>query len=516
MSEQDDKYKIEELQKRQAKALEMGGEEKIARQHAKGRLTARERIDLLVDKGSFYEIGLLNHSDLPEMREKTPADGKIGGFGTIESRLVAVSADDVTVLAGAGGIIGYQKEHKIAQFAHEKGFPLIHLGDAGGVRIPDVMGAVGNIKFAYPIKGEIYDRFVPTFTTIMGECYGGPTWQASISDIVIQVKGTQMAVVGASITEIANKDQTKNEEMGNWEMHAKTTGAVDLFAEDDKEAIQLLKKALTYFPANANESPAYTESKAPSKFKQNSILEIMPEDDRYAYDMHQVLECIFDTDSILELKPLYDGSLITTFARLDGQVVGVLANNPKVNAGAMGWGACEKQVSFMILCDSFHIPLIFLHDTPGYFASKIAEEHRMPIKIMNVIRALQHCTVPRLSVYLRRSYGMASHTMSGAKMAGDFVFAWANADISFTAPDVAVNVVLGRKLKDSSNPEAVRQAFLEELAKMNAPWEAAGLGLIDKIIDPRHTRQELIQALRISKGTNGFFSQRLMASWNKM
>ena len=448
--------------------------------------------------------------------KKTPADGKIGGFGTVKERQVGVSADDVTVLAGAGGIIGYGKEHKIAQMAHEKGFPLIHLGDAGGARIPDIMGAVGNIKFAYPVKGEIFDRDVPSFAAIMGECYGGPTWQASVSDIVVQVKGTQMAVVGASILEVANNDQTKNEVLGDWEMHAKTTGAVDLFAENDREAIALIKRALSYFPQNAKDLAPVIAPQTPSRFKQNSILDIIPEDDRYAYDMHQILDCIFDPQSILELKPEYDGSLITAFARLDGQTVGVLANNPKINAGGMGWGACEKQLSFMILCDSFHIPMVFLHDTPGFYASRLAEEHRIPVKIMHVIRAFQHCTVPRLSVYLRRSYGMASHTMSGAKMAGDFVFAWPNAEISFTAPDVAVNVVLGRKLKDASNPEEIKKSFLDELAKMNAPWEAAGLGLIDKIIDPRHTRQELIKALKIAKGSHGGRSKRLMASWNKM
>ena len=515
MADSKDKYHLSELQKRQEKALEMGGTKKVDRQHSKSRLTARERIDLLMDKGSFYEIGQLNHSELPEMREKTPADGKIGGYGTIQGRMVGVSADDVTVLAGAGGIIGYQKEHQIAQMAYERGFPLIHLGDAGGARIPDIMGAVGNIKFAVPVK-ERYDREVPSIAAILGECYGGPTWQASVSDIVVQVKGTQMAVVGASILEVANNDQTKNEALGDWEMHANITGAVDLFAENDREAISLIKRALSYLPSSAAEQPPVFESQSPSKFKQNSILDIIPEDDRYAYDMHQILECIFDSQSILELKPDYDGSLITAFARLDGQTVGVLANNPKINAGGMGWGACEKQLSFMILCDSFHIPMVFLHDTPGFYASRLAEEHRMPVKIMNVIRAFQHCTVPRLSVYLRRSYGMASHTMSGAKMAGDFVFAWPSADISFTAPEVAVNVVLGRKLKDAPNPGEVKKQFLEELAKMNAPWEAAGLGLIDKIIDPRHTRKELIQALKISRGTKGITSKRLMASWNKM
>ncbi|NJL15729.1 MAG: hypothetical protein HC913_23810 [Microscillaceae bacterium] len=461
-------------------------------------------------------MGLLAVSERPEVRDKTPADGKVCGYARIEGRTIGLTADDVTVMAGAGGYVGYHKENEVHQYALQKGYPIVHLGDAGGVRIPDAMGAVGNMRILFDARSAPRHRFVPALTAIMGECYGGPTWQASVSDIVVQVKGAHMAVVGPSILEAANNDATQTHELGSWEMHAYQTGAVDLFAENDAEALHLLRKALSYLPDNAEQLPPQAENRPPSRFKQNALLDIFPPDSRYAYDMHQVLDCIVDQDSLLELKPFYDGSLITALARLEGQVVGILANNPKVNAGGMGAGACEKAVSFIVLCDSFHIPLIFLHDTPGFYTSVRAEEQRIPVKIMNWVNAYQYCTVPRISVYLRRSYGAASHLMMGANMGGDFVLAWPTADISFTAPEVALNVVLGRKLKEAPDPEAMRRDFLEQLAKMNAPWEAAGLGYIDKIIDPRHTRPELIRALEISKGHKGGRSERRLAAWNKM
>jgi acetyl-CoA carboxylase carboxyltransferase component len=241
---------------------------------------------------------------------------------------------------------------------------------------------------------------------------------------------------------------------------------------------------------------------------------IVPTDPRAVYDMHRVVDAICDADSVLELKPFFDGSLITALARIDGQVVGVLANNPKVTAGAMGPGACEKATSFICLCDSFHIPLLFLHDTPGFFVGKRAEEGAMPLKIMNWIEALHHCTVPRFSVIVRKSYGMAHCNMSGGNMGNDLLLAWPGADVSFMAPAVAVNVVYGRKVKE----EGERAALMEQLSRANAPWDAAGRNFIDKVIDPRDTRAELIAALKRARGADGQGgrSRRLLANWPRM
>lgn len=511
---QEDPQGIEKLEQKINTALEMGGQQRIERQHSLGRLTARERIQKLLDKNTFYEVGQLAHSDLEEAKDKTPADGKVCGYGEIEGKQVGITADDATVMAGAGGRIGYEKEFKVHVFAYQKGFPSIHLGDGGGARIPDIMGATGMMTFTYDVLSEPRDRKSPKITTIMGECYGGPTWEAAASDIVIQVKGSTMAVTGPPVLEVATGEKVDAQSLGGWKVHAEKTGIVDFFAEDDLDCLRLIRQVLSYLPSNAQELPPTLKPDMTKNFRQERLLHVLPENTKMSYDAHEILEIIFDTGSLLELKPFYDGSLITSLARLEGQVVGVFANNPKITAGAMGPGACEKAISFITLCDSYNIPLIFLHDTPGFFVSKAAEERKMPLQIMNFIKALHYSTVPRLSVILRRSYGMAHCNMVGARMGADFLLAWPSADVSFMSPEVAANVVMGRKLQQAPNPEEAYQAFMAEMAQMNAPWEAAGRNLIDKIIDPRDTRTELIQALKFAGRDK--FSKRLMKSWPKI
>ncbi len=513
-SEQD-KYRLKAFRARQERALKMGGDKRIARQHSKGRLTARERIDLLLDNNSFDEMGQLAHSDLPEMKDKTAADGKVTGFGAINGRSIFVSADDVTVMAGAGGRVGVGKQFKWTKYATEKGYPCVHLGDAGGARVPDIMGSAGMMSMVYPINHPARDRRVPLITTIMGECYGGPSWTAAGSDIIIQVKGAIMAVGGPSILEVATGEQATPEELGGWQEHAYRTGQVDLFAENEEDCLWLVRNVLSHLPDNANEPPPTQKSRDAVN---GNVLTAVPADPKRAYDMHNLIELLVDAESQLELKPEFGPELITSLARLDGQVVGIIANNPMHNAGAMGPGACDKATSFIVLCDSYHIPLIFLHDTPGFLIGKMAEEHSMPRKIIQWIEALQQSSVPRVSVVVRKSYGMAHCNMSGGNMGNDTLLAWPSADVSFVAPEVAVSIVYGRKLAQLDAPEATYQQYMEELNRANAPWAAAGLNLIDKVIEPQRTRQELIKALQRARGPHGMGqrSLRRMANWPRI
>lgn len=526
-----DPYRLRELAERSERAVRMGGADRIERQRRKGRMTARERIERLVDAGSFEEHGLLAHSDLPAMADKTPADGKVAGFAAIAGRTVLVAADDVTVLAGAGGRVGVGKQAKAMRYAAQKGYACVVLGDAGGARVPDIMGSAGMMSMVYPIRdAEPRDRRVPLITAIMGECFGGGAWTASVSDIVVQVKGTAMCVGGPSILEIATGEKASVEELGGWELHARLTGQVDLFAEDDEDCLALVQRALSYFPdgaADAAARPARTggepaEAAAPIE----NIFDLVPSDPRAPYDMHQLVEAVCDRGSVLELKPHFDGSLITALARIEGRVVGVIANNPKVTAGAMGPGACQKATAFLCLCDSFHIPLVFLHDTPGFFVGRRAEEGAMPLRIMNWIEALHHSSVPRISVIVRKSYGMAHCNMSGGNMGSDVLLAWPGADVSFMAPAVAVNVVYGRKLaaaesgrqSEPSEGSPTRESLMEEISRTNAPWHAAGLNYVDRVIDPRDTRIEIAAALRRATGADGQGgrSRRRLANWPRM
>jgi methylmalonyl-CoA decarboxylase subunit alpha len=512
-----DSYRLHELQKRLEQSKQMGGEKRIARQHNKGRLTARERIDYLLDDDSFDEMGQLAHSDLPEAASQTAADGKICGYGEINQRTIFISADDATVMAGAGGRVGVGKQFEGAQYAIKKGFPIIHLGDGGGARIPDIMGSVGMMSMVYPIKGQARNRTVPQITTIMGECYGGPSWTAAVSDIVIQVKGAIMAVAGPSILETATSEIATPEELGGWELHAKVTGQVDIFAEDEQDCLWKVRDVLSYLPSNADEIPPIYPTNESAK-KDIPAMQIVPSESKAAYDMHHLITAIADHDSILELKPYYDGSLITAFARLDGHSVGILANNPMVTVGAMGPGACEKASAFIALCDSFHIPMIFLHDTPGFFVGKAAEERKMPLKIMTFIQALHYSTVPKISVIVRKSYGMAHCNMVGGNMGADTLLAWTIAEVSFMDPRVAVNVVYGRKIQEMDDPEAARETYIEQMRQGNAIWDAAGMNLVDKVIEPNQTRHELIKALKRARGANGTQgrSARKLANWSRM
>jgi acetyl-CoA carboxylase carboxyltransferase component len=513
-----DPHHVEELAARRDKALAMGGEAKVAKLHAAGKLTVRERVALLVEPGSFREVGLLARSDLPEVQEKTPADGKVCGFGVIDGRTVYVSGEDATVLAGSGGRVGVKKDHDAMSYAVSKGYPCISLGDGGGARIPDIMGATGMMGMVYPISGPPRDRRVPFIATILGECYGGPTWKAAVADVVIQVKGAVMAVSGPPVLAAATGEIVTGEEIGGWELHAKGTGQVDLVADDEKGCMGLVRRVLSYLPDNAEELPPVAASDDSPTRRLDDVLDVLPDRAKVAYDMHKILVRVFDRDSLLELKPLYDASLITAFARLGGRAVGVLANNPMQRAGAMGPGACEKATAFICLCDSFHLPLVFFHDTPGFFVSKAAEEKKMPLKIMTFIEALHHSTVPRLSVVVRKSYGMAHCNMSGGNMRSDYLVAWPTADVSFMAPEAAANVVFGRKVDDFEDPDGPRGELIERMKRMNAPWDAAGVGLFDDVIDPRDTRRVLVEALNRAVGPRGDRgrSERRLASWPRM
>jgi acetyl-CoA carboxylase carboxyltransferase component len=514
----DDGYHLERLAALKQAALAMGGAQRVARQHQAGKLTARERIDCLLDESSFSEQGLLAHSEREVDRATTPADGKITGYGRIDGRAVFVAADDATVKAGAYGRVGSDKGHHALEYAIRKGFPAINLGEAGGGRIPDIMGAVGMMNIVLPIKQPPRDRFVPYIATIMGDCHGGPAFYAAIADIVIQVKGTVMAVTGAPVLAAATGEKVDPQDLGGWELHARRTGQVDLFADDDRHCLALVRQVLSYLPSNARHLPPVVKTDDPPERRLDEIYGLLPASQRKGYDMRRIVSLIADRDSVLELKPFYDRSLMTALARLDGRVVGFLANNPMFNAGAMGWGACEKAAAFITLCDSFHIPLVFLHDTPGFFVSRAAEEHKMPLRIMQFIDALHHATVPKVSVIVRKSYGMAHCNMLGGNMGADCLLAWPTADISFMAPDVAVNVVYGRKLDSAADREAERQRLLAEMREVNGPWEPAGLNLIDDIIDPADTRVELCRALERARGPDGEMgrSERRLASWPTM
>ena len=510
----------DDLERRRAAALRMGGQARLARIRERGALNARERIAALLDRDSFFEIGLLNHSDVPGMEDRTPADGKVCGVGLLAARTVAVAADDVSVLAGAGGRVGGRKSHALMQLAIHKGYPFINLGEAGGARLPDIQGSDGLSSMTVGTSASQRCRQIPMVAAILGECFGSPSWYAAFADFVVQLKGSCMAVSGPRVLEIATGEKVSNEELGGWELHARITGSVDRAAATEAECFDLIREFLGYLPSHASEPPprAEPESAASAAPRQAKLATAVPREARRGYDMRKVLELIVDHGRLFELKPEFDRSAITALARLDGHSVGLIATNPMYSAGAMGPDACAKCTSFIALCDSFNIPLLFLHDTPGFFVSKAAEHKGMPGRIINFIEALALATVPKIALVVRKSYGMAYGNLAGAGMGSDFVFAWPGADISFMAPGVAVNVMA--PAPDSGDPavlqaHAQRQARLrEDVLAASAPWRAAGLGYIDDVIAPGDTRRTLIRALELARGQRGGgIGQHRLANW---
>lgn len=504
---------IEELNRRKSEALNMGGPEKVEARHARGQLTARERIERLLDPGTFFEIGLLAHSDVEGMETRTAADGVIDGFGEINGRPVAVRANDATVLAGSGGRMGARKSRRLMEKAVQKGYPVINLGEAGGARIPDIQGSDGLSSMTPGAEYGTRMRRVPMVASIMGECFGDPSWAAASADFVVQVKGSCMAVSSPRVLEVAKSEKVENEELGGWRLQSEITGQADRIAEDEEECFQIVREFLSYLPSHADELPPVVRSSEDPGPRQEKLLHVVPEQSNRVYDMNAIIRTLADEEKIFPIKPDFDRSVITALARINGESVGFIANNPLHYAGAMGPDGCDKCCSFICLCDSYHIPLIFLHDTPGFLVGKSAEEKRMPGKIINFIQALGYSSVPKISIIVRKSYGMAYSNMCGWNMGADFLFAWPCADISFMAPEVAANVVYAAKIAQAENPERARKDAVREMRLASGPWRAAGKAFLDDVIDPRQTRSIIIRAIRTARGKTRGMSRRFLANW---
>jgi len=510
---------MEELRRRKEKALQMGGPDKIKGHHEKGKFTARERIARLLDPGTFLEIGMLNCSDIPGMEDRTPADSKIGGFGKIDGRNVAIVANDFTVLAATSSRVAGKKEGEVKIQAARRGLPVVYLGEAGGARMPDIMGARGLAS----IGGGGFDTFLqlmsrvrktPMVTAIMGECYGMPTWMACLSDFVVQVKGSAMAVSGPRVLELAISEKITDEELGGWKVHGEITGNADRVAENEEECLAIIREFLSFMPSHCDEPPPLKAVPEGSGGRMDRILDLLPEKRNRVYDMNKILRTIVDGEILFPVKPLFGKSVITSLARVGGKVVGIVANQPWFNVGAMDTDGIDKVMSFLVLCDSFNIPIIFFHDTPGFLVGREAERRRVGARVMNYMNVLGQLTVPRISIIVRKTYGMAFWNMGGSGCATDFLVAWPTAEMSFMDPEIAANVVFAGKIQDSPELAPQKEEFIRQMIEDSAPYPAAGMHYIHDVIDPRETRNYIIRALEISEDRRtGGVSQHRLANW---
>ncbi|MBN2124283.1 MAG: carboxyl transferase [Deltaproteobacteria bacterium] len=507
---------IADLEARRLKAFQMGGGEKVCKQQEKGCLTARERIQRLLDKGSFLEMGLFAHSDMEGMEDRTPTDGLICGYGCIEGRQVAIIVNDFTVLASTNARVNLKKMLQFkGQVVNRMEIPLIWLGEAGGARMPDAQGSLGNLS----LTGGGVDSLMVEYThyrkqpyifAAMGECYGVADFQCCVADFVVQVKGSSVSISGPRALGTAIGEAATPQEMGGWEIHSKLTGMADKVAEDEIACFRIIKEYLDYMPNNNAELPPKRPVPDGSEQRMESIIDVLPESRKRAYDMHKIVKCIVDGGSYFELKPDFGKMLITCLARINGEVVGIIANNPIVNVGAMNTDALDKLTSFMCLCDSYNIVMIFLHDTPGHLVGKEAESKRVSAKVVNALQALFQVTVPKISIIVRKTYGQATVNMCGPGVGPDFVAAWPTAEIGFMEPRIAAEVVFGTR------PEQERELLVEKMIEDVSPYPAAGAYYIQDIIDPRQTRDYIVRLLNIVRASkNRGIGKHNLCNWPK-
>lgn len=491
---------LDELARRRFQALAMGDAVKLAARRDQGILNARERIELLVDEGTFFETGLLAKAMRAEVRARAPADGKIAGFAQVDGRDVAIVSNDFTSLGASSSVVNGKKIRHVKEIATKRGMPLIFLGESAGARIPDRMGAAGRAILGQDPNEYRRERETPWVSAQLGSCYGSSTWYAMMSDFVVMRKGATMAVAGPRVTSMAIGQEIDPEDLGGWKMHADRSGLVDAVADSDIDAIAVVKRFLSYMPSHRWTAPPVLAGGMVAAPDPDVLLNVVPEAANKVYDVRKVLRAIFDVDSLFEIKERFGRSVVTTLARLDGGVVGVVANNPMVKAGALDANACRKVTSFLVLCDSFNIPIVFLVDVPGFLVGVEGEASGVAGEIINWMNALPQITVPKVTVIMRKSYGQAYLNMGGGRNA-DHVACWPTADLGFMAPETGANVLRGGQQTTDDHRELVKS--LQE--RDSTAWELAALYEAHDVIDPRDTRGWLIKALganrsRISDG----------------
>ncbi len=500
----------QDLQARRAKVLKMGKPETLAKMKKAGLLNARERLDYLFDAGSFVESGMLATAARHEVRNKAPADGKIAGYGKIDGRWVGSVSNDFSVMGASSALVNLKKMKHIKDVANKRGMPLVWIGESSGSRMPDRMGAQGRVIIAQDPYEYRRMRETPWITAQLGDCYGSSTWYACMSDFVVMRKGATMAVASSRVTSMAINQPVSNEELGGWKMHTSASGLVDVAVDSDEEALDICKKFLSYLPSHNKEAPPTHAVPAGSDDAIGRIVDIVPEERQKVYNMRHVVEVIADRDSVFEMKPRYGRPILTALARLNGQTVGFLASNPMYKGGAADPDACNKAAGFIVFCDSFNIPIVILVDVPGFLIGVEGERRAAPGKIINWMNALSLCTVPKISVIMRKSYGQAYINMGGNK-GSDEMALWPTADVGFMDPHTGVNVVFGIKREDDPELFAKRVA---ELQRDAAPWELAAMYEAQDVIAPQETRQHLINMLEIHRlrMSNGV-GEHLMRTW---
>src|SRR3954463_15808581 len=504
---------VDDLHERRAAARLGGGEERIAKQHAADKLTARERVDLLIDEGTFTELGLhagIHHSVRGLEDKAAPADGVITGYGKVDGRLVAVAAYDFTVMAGSMGMTGELKVTRLRELALTKRIPFVWLLDSAGARIQEAVGSLfAGSGFLFR-EEVVMSGVIPQVAALMGPCAAGTAYIPGLADFVPMVKGRgSMALAGPYLVRAAIGEDVTQEELGGARIHCRKSGVGDLEVDDDEECIARGREYLSYFPANCEEAPPRRPVSDPVDRMEDALLDILPDSNRKPYDMYDLIKLIVDDGEWLDLKPKWARTIITCLARMGGRPVGIVASQPRQLGGILDNDSADKAARFVTLCDAFGIPLVFLVDVPGFMVGTKVEAAGIIRHGAKMLHAVAAATGPKITVVLRKAYGAGYYVMNGRAYEPDLLVAWPSAEISVMGAEGAVEIVFRKQVEAAEDPAAMKQQLIENYRKIIDVYIPAKSAMIDDVIAPRETRPTIIRALEMAQ------SKRVQRPWKR-
>lgn len=495
------RQRLDNLRKRKVRAEAGGGQERVAIQHKKGKLTARERLDYLLDEGSFQEIdALVEHrcKDFDMDKNIIPGDGVVCGHGTIDGRPIYCFSQDFTVYGGSLGEMHGLKICKVLDMALKNGFPVVGLNDSGGARIQEGVASLGSYAEIF-FRNVRASGVVPQISVVMGPCAGGAVYSPAITDFVIMVdKTAHMFITGPEVIKTVTNEDVSFEDLGGAATHATKSGVSHFTAQSDEEALDLARQLVNYFPANNMEKAPTKSCSDPADRVCTSLDSLIPDDDNKPYDVRKAIEEIVDNGAFLEVQADWAANIVVGFAHLAGNTVGVVANQPCILAGCLDIDASDKAARFVRFCDSFNIPLITLVDVPGFLPGTNQEWGGIIRHGAKLLYAYSEATVPKMTVILRKAYGGAYDVMGSKHIRSDLNLAWPSAQISVMGADGAVEIIHRNRIKSARNSEQERERLVEDFNdKLLNPWKAAGLGYLDDVIEPSQTRRRLAATLAI-------------------
>jgi acetyl-CoA carboxylase carboxyltransferase component len=493
---------VDDLHERRRAAALGGGEEKIAKQHEREKLTARERLALLIDEGTFVELGIHGRPHFSQRAMEgveAPADGVITGYGRVDGRMVAVAAYDFTVMAGSMGMTGELKVSRLRELALTKRMPFIWLLDSAGARIQEAVGSLFAGSGHLFREEVVASGVIPQIAALMGPCAAGTAYIPGLADFVPMVKGRgSMALAGPYLVKAVTGEDVTQEELGGSRVHCRKSGVADLEVASDEDCIQAIKDYLSFMPSHCEEPPPVRVSADPIDRADEELLEVLPESNRKPYDMYEVIRHIVDDGVWFDLKPQFAKTIITCLARVGGRPVGIVANQPKQLGGILENDSADKAARFINLCDAYGIPLLFLQDVPGFMVGTKVEQAGIIRHGAKMLYAVSRATVPKVTVVVRKAYGAGYYVMCGKAYEPDLIVAWPTAEISVMGAEGAVNIIMRRAIEEAEDPEAKRAELVDNYRKIIDPYIAVGNAMIDDIIDPRETRAVVARALEMA------------------